>query len=448
MHLDTSVAALNRVGKTLGKKLSHLGIRTVRDLLWYFPFRYEDFSQTVAIRELSQKEGELVTVRGKIELIANKRSPRKRTIITEALVSDDSGQLRVVWFGQPFLTQSLRAGNSVYFSGKVGSDMIGMVMKSPAYEKVHQSTPTDRTDTTHTARIVPMYSFTAGMTQKQLRFLVSQVIALSENIPEWLPETIVEEADLVPIQNAIRAIHFPEDSTDLLHAEKRLKFDEIFVLQLRAEMIRQTIKREVAPSLIFHQKEIKNFVDGLPFQLTKAQKIAAWEILQDVEKTTPMNRLLEGDVGSGKTIVAALSLYNTILNGQQAILMAPTEILAKQHFESLRGLFCALDISLGLLTGGSVEEKEGQSQHIISGQDESLKTKKQPTSLASRKRNVIEHIRSGGAHIIVGTHALLNGDVQFKNLGLVIIDEQHRFGVEQRKIIRDKSGHTTTTPHF
>ncbi|OGH75709.1 MAG: hypothetical protein A3G00_03115 [Candidatus Magasanikbacteria bacterium RIFCSPLOWO2_12_FULL_43_12] len=462
MDLSTPVSNLNRVGKTLEKKLRQLGIETAKDLLFYFPFRYEDYSQVVPIKDL--REGMQVSVRGKVELIASKRSPRKRTIITEAVVADDTGQLRVVWFGQPFIAKILKAGDRVYLSGKVTGDFFGAQMVGPAYERERphpapltsassvQALRGEGTRTTHTARIVPMYSLTSGITNKQLRFLLSQVINLANQIKEWLPENLRDRADVMSLVEAIKAIHFPESQDELKHAERRLKFDELFILQLRGEMIRQEIKKAVAPKIEFKEKETKKFVDSLPFKLTKKQKIAAWEILRDLEKDEPMNRLLEGDVGSGKTVVAAMAMYNAALNGFQTALMCPTEILAKQHFETLLEAL-GDKVSLGLFTGSQRMIRE------ING-DREINSK-------SKLRN---KIKDGEVGVIVGTQALLSEDVQFKNLGLVIVDEQHRFGVEQRKVLRGKTrvgerdlslGETTsppapllgkergiTTPHF
>ncbi|PIT86514.1 MAG: DNA helicase RecG, partial [Candidatus Magasanikbacteria bacterium CG10_big_fil_rev_8_21_14_0_10_43_6] len=422
MFLHTKVGTLTRVGKTLETRLKHLGIHTAEDLLWYFPFRYEDFSAIHPIASL--EDGMQVTVQGKIALIANKRSARKRTMLTEAVLEDGTHQMRVVWFGQPFITKALAVGDEVYLSGKVKHDMYGVQMVSPSYEKVSQ-------ETAHTARIVPLYPLTAGITQKQMRFLISQVIDLVGKIEEWLPEVIQDTADVMPLAEAIRAIHFPETLSEMHHAERRLKFDELFLLQLRAEMIRQTLQRSEAVSIPFHEEATKSFVRTLPFELTKDQKVAAWEILQDLEKSSPMNRLLEGDVGAGKTVVAALVMNNVLLAKSQAAIMAPTEILAVQHFESLSKLLP--NAKIGLLTSSELR---------VLKYELSEKTKK------DRRASFIAALKSGEIDIVVGTHALLVPDVQFHELSLVIVDEQHRFGVGQRKTMREKSGNKDTEPHF
>ena len=427
MKLDTRVSNLNRVGKAAEKRLKQLGIETVQDLLFYFPFRYEDFSHSKAIADL--KDGEQVTVKGKIELIANKRSPRKRMVITEAVVADESGQLKVVWFGQAYIAKNLKAGDTVHLSGKVKEDMFGVQMTGPSYEKVP-----DSKSTAHTARIVPMYPLTFGLTQKQVRFLIKQVIDLSSNIEEWLPDDLQEKADLMPFAEAIRAIHFPDSSEELTYAERRLKFDELFVLQLRAEMIRQSLKRFKAPEIRFNEEKIKEFVTALPFELTKDQKVAAWEIFQDIEKAEPMNRLLEGDVGSGKTVVAAMSLHSCLLNNFQGVMVAPTEILAKQHFESITKLIPKSRTVL--FTRSQIAENKKQIT------DNLKKSKK------AKREAIYGHIKDGSIDIVIGTHAVLQDKVEFKNLALVVVDEQHRFGVGQRKKLKEKSGDSNTTPHF
>lgn len=416
MDLTTSVSELTRVGKSSAKRLEYLGIKTAKDLLYYFPFRYEDYRKIVSISQL--RGGESVTVCGQVELIANKKTFRGRRMITEALVSDKSGSVRVVWFNQPFLTKNIRVGDIVYLSGKTQADAFGPKFVGPIYEKYQSRSEIaphsmgKKEQMTHTARLVPIYPSTFGLTQKQIRFLVSQVIGLADKIGDWLPENILDQADLSPLSGALRGIHFPADDNDLKLSLDRLKFDELLLAQLRVELARQERAALRAPAILFKEDKIKNFVISLSFALTRPQKISAWEILQDIVKTKPMNRLLSGDVGSGKTVVAAIAIYNAFLNGYQAAMMAPTEILAQQHYQSLAKLFERFDINVGLLTGSL--------------------TKKQ-------KKEVINEIRNGHINVAVGTHALLTECVDFKNLGIVAVDEQHRFGVEQRKLIKEKA---------
>lgn len=441
MQLTTNVSQLNRVGKVLAKRLQHLGVETVEDLLFYFPFRYEDYSQVGTIGSL--KDGEQMSIKASVEVIATKRSPRKGKLITEAVVADNTGRMRIVWFGQPFISKLLKVGDEVYFSGKVTRDILGPQMVGPGYEKV-KNWSEHKNDTIHTARIVPIYSLTTGITQKQIRFLLSQIIGLTREVAEWLPEKILEKADLAPIAEAIRGIHFPNDEIDLKQAERRLKFDELFILQLRAEMIRQSLKRSQAFVVPLQTEAVKDFVSRLPFKLTDDQRIAAWEILKDIERIQPMNRLLEGDVGSGKTVVATLVMYDTALNGYQAVFMAPTEILAKQHFTTVAGWLAPFGVKVVLLTRSEAELNYKSIFGLSSSQGEITNHK----SFNETKNSLVEIIQTRDAQVIIGTHALLGENVKFKKLGLVIVDEQHRFGVEQRKTIREKSGNKDKIPHF
>ncbi len=425
LRLTTPVAELHRVGKSLQSKLAILGITKVRDILFHFPFRYEDYRSVVPIANVMP--GVDLTIKGTIELIANKRSPRKRTMITEAVVRDETDAIRVIWFGQPFIGKILKVGDEVFLSGTIKEDVFGVHMTSPAYERVREDK-----QTTHTARIVPMYPLTAGVTQKQMRFLAEQVLPLAEQVKEWIPESIIKSNKLISLSQAIYKIHFPENHEERILAEQRLKFGELFVLQLRAELIRQSNARHQAPRIEFKETEIREFVESLPFTLTIDQKKSAWEIFQDIDRGTPMNRLLQGDVGSGKTIVAGMAAYLSFLNGYQSAIMAPTEILATQHYETLNNLF-GNKIKIGLLTGNQVK---------------SQKSKVKSESKNAKKEEIKKHITEGSVDLIIGTHALLTEDTQFQKLGLVVIDEQHRFGVEQRKTIRDKSGMEGMYPHF
>lgn len=419
MNLQTPVTQLSHVSKKLERQLKILGIRSVQDILFYLPFRYEDYSKAKLIKDL--QAGEQITIRAKVEIIETKRSWKRRRLITEAIVSDESGRMKIIWFGQPFVSKVLKVGDTVYFSGRPESDKLVMQMTNPNYEKETFAKASGAQATTHTARIVPMYHLTSGISHKQMRFLMSKALSAVKEIKEWLSEEILEKADLIPLPEAARGIHFPVDNTDLEQARKRLKFGELFILQLRAEMIRQSLKRSSAPVLQFKREEIKKFVDSLPFKLTKAQKVSAWEILKDIGKSEPMNRLLEGDVGSGKTVVAAMAMYNAILNGYQAVMMAPTEVLAQQHFYSLSKLLGS-QVCLGLLTRSSVMIND-----------------KMINDNTKSKKKIIEYIKNGKCNIIIGTHALLSENVEFHNLGLAIVDEQHRFGVEQRKMLSEKT---------
>jgi len=412
--LTTKIAGLNRVGQATARKLEKLDIQTVRDLLLYFPFRYDDFSEQVKIADLVL--GSRVNVTGEIELINNKKSPRARMNITEALISDGSDFLRVVWFNQPFLSKTLKVGDRISLAGKIEEDFQGKVMKAPVYEKAGSQT-------LHTDGLVPNYHLTANLTQKQLRFLIGQVINLAKLVPDWLPKQIRKEYGLIDLTEAIKKIHFPNNQKDIELARERIGFDELFLIQLQAQMIRAKIKAGQTRPINFLEQETKDFVNSLPWQLTDDQRRSAWEILQAINKDKPMTRLLEGDVGSGKTIVAVLAMLNTALNHLQSALMVPTEILAKQHFESLGKLFGGMKIKMALLT---------RSHRYLNNLEQKIS-----------KPKIIEAIKSGAVDIIIGTHALIQEDVEFQDLSFVVIDEQHRFGVEQRQALMKK-----TKEHF
>jgi ATP-dependent DNA helicase RecG len=417
MDLNTKISELGKVGKKVAKLFGSIGVKNVKDLLYYFPFRYEDYRKIVSVAQL--REGELVTICVQVELLANKRSFKSGRMITEALVSDKSGTVRVKWFNQPYIIKNIKTGDVIYLSGKVKSDMLGPQLVSPLYEKYKK-------ETTHTARLVPIYPLTKSLTQKQVRFLMNEVISLVDKIEDWLPQDILEFADLIPLANALRGIHFPSDEHELKSSEDRMKFEELFLVQMKAELAKKGKKLLRAPNIFFQEEKIKQFVASLPFSLTKSQKVSAWEILQDVNKNSPMNRLVSGDVGSGKTVVAAMAMYNVFLNGFQAVIMAPTEILAFQHYQSLVKLYKGLSVTVALLTGNQMQ---------INSQIEPEKI---------NKKVFLDQIKNGTIHIIVGTHALLSDNVVFKKLALVVVDEQHRFGVEQRKLIKSKG----TGAHF
>jgi len=428
LNLETSIEQFSRVGKNTAKRLRKLGLRTAKDLIFYFPFRHEDWSQVVPISKLNY--GSIATCRGRVELIKNTRSYFKRKNITEALVSDSSGSIKVVWFNQPYLTKILKIGDEIFLSGRVDFDRFGLHLTSPSYEKVPI-----KGQTTHTARIVPIYPATENLTQKQIRFLVKIVMPLVKDICDWLPEEIKKNFKLMELEDALHQVHFPDNKKNLEQAKRRLKFDEIFLIQLRNALIRMELKKSKAPKIVFKEFETKSFINSLSFKLTNAQRKAAWEILQDLGKNQPMNRLLEGDVGSGKTVVAAIAILNTILNGLRVVYMAPTEILARQHYNTFCKFFSDLGIKIGLLTRSA--KTMNQKLQIIN-----YKSQK------NKKENEIHNFKFivRNSDLIIGTHALIQEGIEFNNLGLVIVDEQHRFGVEQRKMLKDKG--RDLSPHF
>ncbi|MFA5359866.1 MAG: ATP-dependent DNA helicase RecG [Patescibacteria group bacterium] len=443
LNLGTDILNINRVGASTAKKLKKLGIETVRDLLFYFPFRYDDFTRLTPIDKL--QAGVSANVVGQIELIQNKRSWKRKMNITEALISDNTETMKVVWFNQPFIAKNLYVGDKISLAGKVEESYGGLLMNSPVYEKITFG------QGVHTQGLVPNYHLTANITHKQVRFLIKQVINLSGQINDWLPTEVKKSAKLINLSEAVKKIHFPKDNLDIKKARERLAFNELFLIQLQSQLVKKSLSLSRAPIIKFKEQETKKFVDSLPFKLTDAQRKAAWEILKDLENNKPMSRLLEGDVGSGKTMVAIIAMLNTALNKKQAVLMVPTEILARQHYETVSKFLADFNVKVGLVT---------RSQKQI-----------------SNKKEIVKNIVND-ADIIIGTHALIQEDihpvksgeagarpaeslrdtkriprdelfnrVKFKNLALVIIDEQHRFGVEQRKILVEKTG-SDLTPHF
>jgi len=404
LHLGSRLAELPRVGPATAKLLSKLGLDSIQDLLFYFPLRYDDFAQTREIASL--KPGENASLSGTIELIQNKKSFRRRLYVTEALISDESESIKAIWFNQPFLTRNLKVGDRVSLAGKITETYGQLSLVSPAYEKIGRSGPI------HTKGLVPRYHLTSGLTQKQLRFFIKQCLPLAKNLEEWLPEGLRRKLSLVSLSLAIKQVHFPSSEAEALSARRRLSFGELFLRQLKSQTIKAALKEKRAPVLAFREKETKEFVAKLPFALTGDQRRAAWEILQDMAKASPMSRLLEGDVGSGKTLVAALAILSATLNNSQSLLMAPTEILAQQHHRYLEDIFKDYGFKIGRLTA-SAKLKEAETYDII-----------------------------------VGTHALIQPRHQWPRLALAIVDEQHRFGVGQRQNIISRPELKGLVPHF
>jgi len=413
ININTKISQLNRVGSSTATKLKRLGIEIVRDLIFYYPFRYEDFSNITAINKLTV--GSLATVIGKIELMASRRSFRRKSSLVEAIVTDHTGSVKVIWFNQPWIAKNLKIGDDISLSGKVAGDFTNIYFNSPEYKLVTTQSAT-------TARIVPIYSLTYGLTQKQLAFSIKSVLDLTKEIIDYLPEEIIKKQSLWPLSQALKKIHNPLNKSDIIKARKRLAFDEIFIIQLWSKILRRQLNQHQSFAITFFEQETKNLVNNLPFKLTNDQRKAAWEIILDMKSGLPMNRLVEGDVGSGKTIVAAIAAYNTALNKKQSAFLTPTEILARQHFETLNNLFGQF-LGVGLLTS---------TQRIINNQ-------------AVTKAEFLKKCQQGEIDLIIGTHSLIQKDINFDKLALVIVDEQHRFGVAQREAIKQKS---QNLPHF
>lgn len=386
---ETKVGTLGGVYKRYAMPLERLGVLTLRDFLFHIPFRYDDYRVVSKIKDI--RPGQTLTIRGFVEEIGNSYLRSYRTI-QKAIVKDKTGSLEVVWFNQPYLTKNIIKGDYVSLSGKVILGKKELSLQSPQYE-------IGETDFIHTGRLVPVYPETRGVSSKWMRKEIWKF--LNEVVVEdFIPQKVKTTNRLMSLSEALRAIHFPENLEEAREARNRLSFDELFLTQLSSlERKEKWAKSLKGKPMEINKVKIEEFIHSLPFELTNAQKKAAQEILNDISNEKPMNRLLEGDVGSGKTVVAAIAIYCIYLNGFRSIFMAPTEILANQHYETLLKLLSPFGISIGLQTG-------------------SKKIK--------------------GGDVIIGTHSLVHTKETIDKLGLVVIDEQQRFGVEQRSILRTK----------
>jgi ATP-dependent DNA helicase RecG len=406
--LGAPVTVLPGVGPRHGQTLKRLGLETLGDMLYYFPRRYDDYSQLKPINRLWY--GEEVTVIGTVQSATTRPVRSGKITLTEAVVSDGSGSLRLSWFNQPWITKRLRPGIQVVLSGKVDQYLGRLVMNSPEVEELEQQN-------LHTNRIVPVYPLTANITQRWLRRLMYQVVTYwSPRLQDPLPSGARRSAELAVLSDALLQVHFPDSWEQLEAARHRLAFDEIFLLQLG--MLRQKRAWQERSARIFETPEewIENEVARLPFELTSAQRRALEDVRADLTSGHPMNRLLQGDVGSGKTVIAALTIAMVVRQGSQAALMAPTSILAEQHYRNLCHLLAD--------PGGVIEES--QVRLLVGATPE------------ADKRTIREGLASGEIKVVIGTHALIEEPVTFNDLQLAIIDEQHRFGVEQRAALRLK----------
>ncbi len=425
LTLETPVRYVARVGPISAKKLEKLGIRTIEDLLFYPPFRYNDYSLISPIGKL--QPGEVVTVQGYVENIRNIFTKRGKKI-QEALITDESGSIPVVWFNQPFLIRVITHGAHIRLAGTVNWFSKQVALVSPDYELIQENINGQaHTDVSlHTGRLVPVYPETAGITSKWLRGRIAYVLdQCISQVQELLPSQLKETYRLMELTQALRQIHFPESQSNAIDARRRLGFDELFMIHLIAQFQRQAREQSQADSVTISSRDLSTFLTRLEFTLTGDQKQAVHEILHDISRNFPANRLLVGDVGSGKTVVAAIAMYAVFRNGRGSILMAPTQLLAQQHFETISKLLTPLGIKIGLFTGAQ-------------------KNNEHTTKNNQRRLNVLKNPQFD---IYIGTHALLSDSRTLKHIGLIVIDEQQRFGVEQRLLLRKKS-EGTKTPHL
>ncbi len=435
MSLSTPIEKIARVGPFYQKKLKKLGIKTIGDLLYHFPHRYEDFSNLVPISQV--KLGEKVCLQGQILEIENTRIWPRRMALTKAILKDNTGTIKIIWFNQPYLINVLKEGDTVCLAGKI---LIGKATKkspaelylaSPIYEKI-----SPLQELTHVGRLVPIYPETQRLSSRWLRYILKPLlIQIKNQIQDYLPEEIIKKENFLPLKEALWQIHFPKTIELAKKSRGRFAFQEIFKIALFALRERIKLNKSKTIEVPLNLDIVKRFVASLPFKLTDGQKKSIWQILKDLEKNRPMNRLLQGDVGSGKTVVATVAALNTVKAGYQVAFMAPTEILAKQHFQEVSRLLSKFNVNIALLTG---KEDKFSSKKI-----------KNDFVEISRKK-LLEKTADGELDILIGTHALIQDKVKFGKLALVILDEQHRFGVEQRaRLCRNSREQTKLTiPHL
>lgn len=418
MLLSDSVQYLKGVGAKRAELFHKLGVYTVRDLLYHLPRGFEDRTHVCPITELV--DGESVCVRGVLAMGLRSFRARNGMRVSQTRIADDSGMMQITWFNAPYVEKILADPASEYiFFGKVNYRGQRPEMINPIIEKLEHGE-----DSKKMGRILPIYPATAGLSQKNIRDTIIQAIErLGERIPETLPDDFRKKNVLIDINTAIHNVHIPEEYEDFVIARRRLVFEEFLTLQLGVASAK-TIRRTENATAIANVKCISDFAAGLSFELTRAQKRVINEIAADIRKNVPMNRLVQGDVGSGKTIVAAAAMFAAAKNGYQSAMMAPTEILARQHYESMKRYLEPWGITVAYLSGGQKAVERAENTELI---------------------------ESGKAMAVVGTHAVITDKVRFKNLALTVTDEQHRFGVNQRTKLAGKgeNSHTlvmTATP--
>ncbi len=418
---ETQLQTIPRISPKYAKALEKMSIFSIRDLFFHFPFRYDDFSEMRSIAELWS--GQIATIQGTAIKVKNVRTWKKKMHITEAQIQDETGTVKAIWFNQPYISDTLTEGKKVRLSGKISADSSGLYFSNPVWE-MESRIPTN------TGRLVPVYPETQGLTSRWLRWQIQTFLKLNLEIEDPIPQDILKKLNLPEIKKALKYIHFPNSKNEYLVAQKRFAFEEMFLVQIKSIQVRSSWKKEKSVQIKFDEKLIKKFVDSLPFKLTNAQKKSSFQILKDLEKSRPMNRLLNGDVGSGKTIVAGIASVQAISSGYQVAIMAPTEVLALQHFNNFCKLFKDYDFNIALLTNSYQFQRK-----------------------KTNRKEILENLKNGEINLIIGTHSLIQKDIRFKDLALIIVDEQHRFGVAQRAYLQQQieninDGLKNTVPHF
>jgi ATP-dependent DNA helicase RecG len=439
--LNASVTVLSNVGPRHAQTLSRLGLNSLGDMLYHFPRRYDDYSQLKPINRLWY--GEEVTIIGTVQSVSARPIRGGKAQLVEAVVSDGSGAIRVNWFNQAYIAKRLHKDTHIVLSGKVEQYLGRLVMNNPEMEQLEQQQ-------LHTNRIVPVYPLTANITQRWLRRLMNQVVTYwAPRVQDYLPLDLRKSADLFDLPRALLQVHFPDSWDDLNAARHRLAFDEIFMLQLGVLRQKRTWQNRTARVFEVDPDWMQAQTTRLPFPLTGAQERVLADISHDLASGQPMNRLIQGDVGSGKTVVAALAIALVTRTGAQTAMMAPTSILAEQHYKSMLRLLCGM----GVPTGAQPQETSGDLTTFADNailRPEAVRLMIGATPEVE-KREIRDGLENGTIKVVVGTHALIEDPVVFQDLQLAIVDEQHRFGVEQRGALRAKGNSThllvmTATP--
>ncbi len=448
LRLDTPVSEL--AGRNITLAFKRLGIKTVEDMLYHFPHRYDDYSSQKYIADLTI--GAVETVMGSVQKVGTFPLKRQGTVGIDVQLADESGILKVVFFGSQWLLKQFPPGRQIVVSGKVTLRQGVRQMSSPDWE------PYSEDELIHTGRLVPVHPLTKGLHERNARSIIKAVVEQAAPlVPDYLPDTLRERVGLLPLPEALAQIHFPDDQDTLQRARTRLAFDEFLLIQLGVVRRKMLWQGEMGYPIPFQEQVYHDLLAQLPFRLTGAQQRAMNEIFSDIQQSRPMARLLQGDVGSGKTVVAAAVLLQAIANGLQGALMAPTEILAEQHYQGLQALLRTVQVPRSTQgndgAGGDWQaELDPETQQRLfeikqllgmTPEDdmggEGVRVALLTGSLGKKeRRRVLEGIAKGDVDLVIGTHALITESVQYHQLGLVCIDEQHRFGVEQRQRLKDK----------
>ncbi len=402
---EKSIRYVKGVGESRLSLFEKLGISSVYDMLTYYPKDYEDRSKIKNIADL--ENGEICSFEGTIVSNVNESRPRRGMVISKVSIQDSTGRINAVWFNQQYIKNSLSLGENYIFYGKIDRKFNKPQVINPVFEK------SDKDEMTKTMKVLPVYSSTKNLGQNIIRTIMQETLKSMDSIEleDMLPEPVKEKYKLGRLKDCIRQIHFPDSFSKKDEARYRLVFEELFMLQLGL-LTYKSLAANLGQGISFNKpEEMETFIKSLPFELTNAQKKVFKEVEKDMESENVMNRLVQGDVGSGKTMIAVLALFKAVKCGYQGALMVPTEILAEQHYKSIKPLFDKYNISVELLS--------------------SSQPKKQ-------KQSVFEGLKAGNIDVVIGTHALIEDTVEFQKLGLVVTDEQHRFGVRQRTVLAEK----------